>query len=216
LNGRIVFIVNEKEETLNAQSAILAKQYQVSTFSTSKALIEALESNKIPDVILVDAEISDIPGIKLVEWVREKELDIPFVIQFESADQSIYIAGLQMEFVELVEKPFPAEILRALVKRAVVTAVRQRLQRGLIEKYQILTESLMSLTRNYEGRVLAAEEELHQAELPPTMSKEEMSRFFAAAQESLVLENVVGSTQDHIAELKVLEKEVRDLLGARD
>jgi len=207
MDKRKIYALGEKHD-------VLSGLYELATFPTAQALIQTLEAGDLPDVFIAPLRMPDMGGIQLIEWIRGKKIDKPFVILIEPSEKPEALQALKLSAIEFLERPFSAELLKVIVKRAVVSSLYQQLQGSLLAKYRILSQALSDLAKNYEARSLAAEDVLYQSNIITSLGKEQVNRLLKSTRESLELENIVGLTQEHIDELKSLEEEVKAILSS--
>jgi len=212
MEKRKVYLIDDEEELLETYKTALANQYELYTFNSPLLVIQAVEEGKVPDAFVTDIRMPQMDGIQLIEWARARQIEKPFVIVSGYSAKSHAMRALKLGTVDMIEKPFPAELFRNVVKRAVVHSVYQQLQHDLLTKYQVLTQSLIDLAKNYEARFLAAEDELFKLNRLSTMGQDKVTQLLKSTKESVSLEKVVGASQDNIRQLLLLVEEVKTIM----
>jgi len=208
MNKRLIFAIDDEPELLDHYKAFLSDQYEVLTFESPKELIQVVESGKLPDLFITDIKMNFMSGIQLLEWIRSKKIDRPFIIISGHSEKSDAIQALKLGAVDLIEKPFSGEVLVRVVRYAMTRSTYTLLQSELLNRYRVLNQTLTDLAKNYEERSHQAEEELLR------VRHLEAGSFSGSDSgkknnESVILEKVVSVTQDYIKELTALEAEIK-------
>ncbi len=212
MEKRKVFLVDDEVDLLETYAAALSTQYAVSSFNSPLLVIKELEKDNIPDAFVTDIRMPEMDGIELIEWARNHAIEKPFVIISGHSEKSHTLRAMKLGAVDMIEKPFSMQLFRNVVKRAVVLSVYQQLQNELLTKYQVFTQSLIDLAKNYETRFIAAEDELFKLNHLVVMGPEQVNALLKSTKESVNLEKLVGASQDNIKGLLLLVEEVKSIM----
>jgi CheY-like chemotaxis protein len=112
-----ILVGEDDEDCARAVSVILSEQYDVAVRGTGREIVASCEIER-PDLLILDYELPDMNGVRIVEALRRHcELDMPVLMM--SAYSNRRDAALRAGFVLFLPKPFGrAEMLQA-VERAI-------------------------------------------------------------------------------------------------
>jgi len=216
MERRKLFLIDDEQDLIDIYSTALSPQYDLETFNSPVDAIEVIKQGRIPDVFVSDIKMPQMDGIQFLEWVRSQKIQKPFVVVSGYSEKSHAMKALKLGAVEMIEKPFPLELFKSVVKRAVVISVYQQIQDDLLTKYQFLSKSLIELAKNYEVRFLAAEDELYRLNRLSNLGTDKAHQLLKTTKESVNLEKVVSAAQDNIRALMLLAEEARTLMESQE
>jgi two-component system response regulator FlrC len=81
--------------------------------------LEAMQKNQIT-AIISDINMPRMNGLELLQQIRLKTYETPFVILTGHADKNMAVKALRMGALDFVEKPFKADTLCAVAERALL------------------------------------------------------------------------------------------------
>jgi FixJ family two-component response regulator len=122
--------------------------YNISSFSNANAFLK----NKIqrPGVLVTDMQMPDISGVELQEQLIQLNIDIPIIFISGEASISQSIKAMQQGAIDFLVKPFDADQLIQVVKKACGLDAKKIYLKELLETlsprelevYKLLNESL--------------------------------------------------------------------------
>ena len=122
--------------------------YNISSFSNANAFLK----NKIqrPGVLVTDMQMPDISGVELQEQLIQLNIDIPIIFISGEASISQSIKAMQQGAIDFLVKPFDADQLIQVVKKACELDAKKIYLKELLETlsprelevYKLLNESL--------------------------------------------------------------------------
>jgi two-component system KDP operon response regulator KdpE len=102
---------------------LATQDYAVSEAGNGKAARESVKAD-LPDLILLDLGLPDMPGHDLLQGWREEGLTLPIVILSSRTDEAGIVKALELGADDYVTKPFGMNELVARIR----VALRHRLQ----------------------------------------------------------------------------------------
>jgi len=113
-----IIVAEDDEDCARAVSVILSEKYDVSVRGCGREVVASFEVEQ-PDLLILDYQLPDINGLRLVETLRRRtDLEIPAVMM--SAYSNRREASKRAGFELFLQKPFGrAELLKA-VERAMM------------------------------------------------------------------------------------------------
>jgi len=107
-----IYVVDDNDTNLSAAKEALKNQYRVMTLP-SAAKMFALLDKVPPDLILLDIEMPEMDGFKVLRRLKTNDLyaHIPVMFLTSVTDASVEVRGFQMGVVDFITKPFSAPVL---------------------------------------------------------------------------------------------------------
>ncbi|MFP3155168.1 DNA-binding response regulator [Lachnospiraceae bacterium ZAX-1] len=174
-NKYAVMVVDDDSSLLKMAGNILSGTYEVSYAKSGDAALALLESDYLPDIILLDIEMPGLNGFETLVKLRELEdtKGIPVVFLTGVNTEQAEVQGLNFGAVDYIKKPFVREILLARLKvhlengrrlRKIARAERDKMD-SLIDKAKfeketaVLTDTekkmALLIARGYNNRDIA-------------------------------------------------------------
>src|SRR3984885_13637833 len=153
-----ILIVDDEEAIREVISTLLeALGYECSSVSNGRLAKEYLLGHAV-DMVLSDMVMPEMDGLRLVEWLRKAEPDIPVIMVTAIHDLSTALDAIRMGAYDYILKPFEKDQLylsvrRALEHRRLVLENRnyQRNLEKLVEQRTAqLQNALSQLERSYD------------------------------------------------------------------
>ncbi len=166
-NKQFRLLVVEDDSTLLQliEKKLPGEDMMIETANDGAAAIDAIRSNP-PDLLLLDYLLSDMDGSRLIEYVRGKGLEIPFIIMTGFGDEKVAVNLMKLGAQDyIIKDPNFMSLLPVVVRQAKENIkTREKLaeaQKALNESeynYRILVESSRDLifTTDLNGRFLFA------------------------------------------------------------
>jgi len=133
-NLQIYLIEDDEDVRRGCEQSIQLANLSVRSFTTAEAALAAMEDFP-PAVVVSDVRLSGISGLELLDEMQKYDRDIPLILITGHGDVSMAVQAMRDNAYDFIEKPFHAEhlldvIRRALEKRHLILEV-QRLQEQL-------------------------------------------------------------------------------------
>lgn len=120
MTARILTVDDDQQIRTVVKSILEVEGWLVEEANTGEEAVKVF-SQKIPDVVLIDAVLPDMDGFDLCRTIRQNS-DVPIMIVTARADIQDVVAGFESGADDYLTKPFaPKELsarIRALLRRA--------------------------------------------------------------------------------------------------
>jgi DNA-binding NtrC family response regulator len=129
-----IFVVDDEKVIRTGIKTTLGAHYNISTFETAEAAIDALAKN-VPDLVLLDIGLPKIDGINALKIIKKlhPELLVIMITAYESVDT--VISAMKLGAFDYIIKPIHLESLEATVGNALETIRLRKEVQTLQEKY---------------------------------------------------------------------------------
>lgn len=134
----IVLIVDEASDNLIGMNSLLQDRYEVRLANSGRAALMVMEHVPRPDLVVLDAALPDIDGYSVCQQLKSSPdtADIPLIFLQSEPDEARAIC---VGAVDIIPKPFVAEVLRARVD----THLQLRHSRELLKQQRNLLEHVV-------------------------------------------------------------------------
>ena len=158
-----ILVVDDEEAIREVVSTMLeSKGYHCTAVSNGRAAQDVVK-RATPDLVLSDMIMPEMDGIKLLEWLRQYDPQIPVIMVTAIHDISTALEAIRRGAYDYILKPFEKDQLylgvnRALQHRRLVAENRnyQRdLERQVEERTARLTIALAQLEQSYDDTLEA-------------------------------------------------------------
>ena len=158
-----ILVVDDEEAIREVVSTMLeSKGYRCTAVSNGRAAQDFVK-RATPDLVLSDMIMPEMDGIKLLEWLRQYDPEIPVIMVTAIHDISTALEAIRRGAYDYILKPFEKDQLylgvnRALQHRRLVAENRnyQRdLERQVEERTARLTIALAQLEQSYDDTLEA-------------------------------------------------------------
>jgi putative nucleotidyltransferase with HDIG domain len=162
-NVENILVVDDEEAIREVVSTMLeSKGYRCTAVSNGRAAQDHVK-RATPDLVLSDMIMPEMDGIKLLEWLRQYDPEIPVIMVTAIHDISTALEAIRRGAYDYILKPFEKDQLylgvnRALQHRRLVTENRnyQRdLEKQVEERTARLTIALAQLEQSYDDTLEA-------------------------------------------------------------
>src|SRR6266699_3895190 len=154
-----ILVVDDEEAIREVVSTMLeSKGYQCTAVQNGRAAQEQIKKGT-PDLVLSDMIMPEMDGIKLLEWMRQYDPEVPVIMVTAIHDISTALEAIRRGAYDYILKPFEKDQLflgvgRALQHRRLVIENRNY-QRNLEQLVEELTAQLMELEQSYDDTLEA-------------------------------------------------------------
>ena len=139
-----------------------SKGYHCTAVSNGRAAQEQVKKST-PDLVLSDMIMPEMDGIKLLDWLREYDPEVPVIMVTAMHDISIALEAIRSGAYDYILKPFEKDQLflgvgRALQHRRLVAENRSyqlKLEQQVEERTAQLTGAIAQLERSYDDTLEA-------------------------------------------------------------
>jgi putative nucleotidyltransferase with HDIG domain len=163
VNTENILVVDDEEAIREVVSTMLeSKGYRCTVAHNGRAAQEQIKRDA-PDLVLSDMIMPEMDGIKLLEWMRQYNPDVPVIMVTAIHDISTALEAIRRGAYDYILKPFEKDQLflgvgRALQHRRLVNENRNYqldLKRQVDERTAQLQEALDQLEQSYDDTLEA-------------------------------------------------------------
>ena len=129
-----IYIVDDEQTIREGVGMALEADYQVETFSTAEAAIEAMESGP-PDLILLDIGLPGMDGIKALGIIKDLYPDVMIIMITAYEDIGTGISAMKLGAYDYVVKPLHMDGLEVTIHNALETIKLRKEIQNLQENY---------------------------------------------------------------------------------
>jgi signal transduction histidine kinase len=112
-----ILVVDDEMGPRESMRMILSPHYNVYVAESGARAIELLVQN-VFDLVTLDLKMPGMPGIKVLEKIKEHDQDIEAIIVTGYGSMDTAVEGLRLGAFDYISKPFDVNHILALVKRA--------------------------------------------------------------------------------------------------
>ena len=158
-----ILVVDDEEAIREVVSTMLeSKGYRCTAVSNGRAAQDHVKRTT-PDLVLSDMIMPEMDGIKLLEWLRQYDPEVPVIMVTAIHDISTALEAIRRGAYDYILKPFEKDQLflgvgRALQHRRLVTENRtyqRNLEQLVEERTAQLTGALAQLEQSYDDTLEA-------------------------------------------------------------
>ncbi|MBB3542245.1 MULTISPECIES: sigma-54 dependent transcriptional regulator [unclassified Rhizobium] len=115
--GRILLIDDEEEMRRSSAQALSLFGLDVATFASAEPVLERVGYG-FDGVVISDIRMPGMDGMTLLQRVREMDSEIPVILVTGHADVQLAVSAMHAGVYDFVEKPFAAQHLVGIIRRA--------------------------------------------------------------------------------------------------
>ncbi|MGC2528927.1 MAG: HD domain-containing phosphohydrolase [Candidatus Acidiferrum sp.] len=158
-----ILVVDDEEAIREVVSTMLeSKGYRCTAVSNGRAAQEQVKKST-PDLVLSDMIMPEMDGIRLLDWLREYDPEVPVIMVTAIHDISTALEAIRRGAYDYILKPFEKDQLflgvgRALQHRRLVAENRSyqlKLEQQVEERTAQLTGALAQLEQSYDDTLEA-------------------------------------------------------------
>src|SRR5271166_3694528 len=158
-----ILVVDDEEAIREVVSTMLeSKGYRCTAVSNGRAAQEQVKRST-PDLVLSDMIMPEMDGIKLLDWLREYDPEVPVIMVTAIHDISTALEAIRRGAYDYILKPFEKDQLflgvgRALQHRRLVAENRnyqRNLEQQVEERTAQLSGALSQLEQSYDDTLEA-------------------------------------------------------------
>src|SRR6201987_2961230 len=158
-----ILVVDDEEAIREVVSTMLeSRGYNCTAVSNGRAAQECVR-RQTPDLVLSDMIMPEMDGIKLLDWIRHYDPEVPVIMVTAIHDISTALEAIRRGAYDYILKPFEKDQLllgvgRALQHRRLITENRsyqRNLEQLVEERTAQLTGALAQLEQSYDDTLEA-------------------------------------------------------------
>lgn len=143
-----ILIVDDESFISETLERILSEEnYQSLVAQTGQAALDVF-GEELVDLVLLDLNLPDIPGIEILRKLKEMDPDLLVIIITGYASVESAVEALKLGAYDYIKKPFKADVIKLIVKLALETQSLKRevgnlkkQQEGLVGDQLVIAES---------------------------------------------------------------------------
>jgi len=112
-----ILVVDDELGPRESMRMILSPYYEVHVAESGSRAIEYIDQTAV-DLVTLDLKMPGIPGIKVLEKIKEHDQDIEAIIVTGYGSMETAVEGLRLGAFDYISKPFDVNHILSLVKRA--------------------------------------------------------------------------------------------------
>lgn len=153
-----ILVVDDEEAIREVVTTLLeARGYHCAAVGNGRVALEHLEKTSL-DLVLSDMVMPEMDGLRLLEWLRSRDQDIPVIMVTAMHDLSTALEAMRRGAYDYILKPFEKDQLflsvrRALEHRRLVLENRhyqRNLEKLVAERTAQLSGALVQLEESYD------------------------------------------------------------------
>ena len=118
MNSGMVLLVDDEEDLrLSTSQALELYGLQVKTFSSAEEVL-ARTGFGFDGIVVSDIRMPGMDGMTLLQRIREVDPEIPVILVTGHADVQLAVSAMRAGVYDFLEKPFTAQHLAAIIRRA--------------------------------------------------------------------------------------------------
>ncbi|MGV8831593.1 MAG: sigma-54-dependent transcriptional regulator [Devosia sp.] len=125
--GNIAFVDDEPQLRVAAQDWLSASDFTVTTFASARSAIEQVDPHAC-DCVVTDLRMPGQTGFDVLAHFKDMAPDLPVILLTGHGDVPLSVKAMRTGAYDFIEKPYDADILVAVIDRAVE---RRQLKREL-------------------------------------------------------------------------------------
>ncbi len=114
---RVLLIDDEEEMRRSSAQALELFDLTVETFSNAEPVLE-LVGYAFDGVVVSDIRMPGMDGMTLLQRIREVDPEVPVILVTGHADVQLAVSAMRAGVYDFIEKPFAAQHLAAVIRRA--------------------------------------------------------------------------------------------------
>ena len=142
-NNAVVYVVDDDDGMRQSMSFILRKaEISSQAFSSGQQFLESWDGSN-PGCLVVDFQMPEMSGLKLVQEVRSRFGMVPFLLVTGFGTVAMAVEAMKMGAITVIEKPFHHDLFIDTVRKMIAFELKRRdqlnRQSHVAERMQLLT-----------------------------------------------------------------------------
>ncbi len=119
MSQKRIFIVDDDPKIGELFATVLERDgYTSRSFVSASEMLDVLDADGAPDLILTDLMMPEVTGIQLIAEVRNRELTLPIIIMTAHSSVQTAVEAMRLGAFHYLQKPVNLEEMRALLGKA--------------------------------------------------------------------------------------------------
>lgn len=155
-----ILVVDDEQGIRSVLTDVLEDEgFSVASVATGKAALEALKSEEIYGLLILDVWLPDMSGMEVLEAVSKEQPDLPIVLISGHANIDIAVKSVNLGAYDFLEKPLSIDKIINVVNNAMKISELKNENRTLKEalnqqseikqKKKTLAEAVAEFEKNY-------------------------------------------------------------------
>jgi two-component system response regulator FixJ len=117
-NRQLVHVIDDDPALLHSVGLLLSTEgYGVKTYNCAEDFLQNTDENET-GVVVTDVQMKGISGVELLSRMKDRGLHLPVVVISAYANIPLAVQAMKQGAIDLLEKPFRADVLMSSVKHA--------------------------------------------------------------------------------------------------
>lgn len=132
-----IFVVDDEPKIGTLFSNVLARDgYEVEAFVNPVSMLDQLDEDRLPDVILADMMMPQMTGVELLDALNDRAPSVPVIIMTAHSSVQTAVEAMRQGAFHYLQKPVNLEEMRALIDKAIRLYGAQQELEEIKEKQQ--------------------------------------------------------------------------------
>ena len=119
MSAKTIYVVDDDPKIGDLFATVLRRDgYAATSFVSPVAMLETIDADAVPDVILTDLMMPDMSGIDLLEAIRDRDLTLPIIMMTAHSSVQTAVEAMRLGAFHYLQKPVNLEEMRALLHKA--------------------------------------------------------------------------------------------------
>ncbi|MDX1440280.1 MAG: sigma 54-interacting transcriptional regulator, partial [Rubricoccaceae bacterium] len=119
MSKKRIFIVDDDPKIGELFATVLQRDgYDSRAFVQASEMLDTLDAEGAPDLILTDLMMPEVSGIQLIEEIRERKLTLPIIIMTAHSSVQSAVEAMRLGAFHYLQKPVNLEEMRTLLAKA--------------------------------------------------------------------------------------------------
>lgn len=115
-----IYIVDDEPKIGELFATVLNRDgYDAHSFVSPAALLERLEQDEAPDVVLTDLQMPEMSGIDLIDTLQHRPKPLPVIVMTAHSSIQSAVDAMRLGAFHYLQKPVNLEEMRALIGKAI-------------------------------------------------------------------------------------------------
>lgn len=117
MGRKLISIVDDERDTREGLNALLSFDYDVLSYDSATAFLQAIDRERKPDCILLDLRMPGMDGAELQSELNSRSFRPPIIFMSGDAEKFDIVDAWRRGAVDFLLKPFTADELRSSIER---------------------------------------------------------------------------------------------------
>lgn len=114
-----IYIVDDEPKIGDMFVKVLSREgFEVQSFVSAIKMLEAVDQNERPDLVVADLMMPGMSGIEMMEALRDRKLRVPVIIMTAHSSVQTAVEAMRLGAFHYLQKPINLEEMRVLLAKA--------------------------------------------------------------------------------------------------